>query len=221
MYTTSHGLTQGWSNAVAERITHTDLLAMVAAVYIYVKLRFTPEQRYFHNLPQRLEAFTAQHLRRSPFAAPALRGEHVVQQAVHQEFSLLQQRGFEVEILTAHRVDRNFPLAVCLAVTTSTSRKSGTRGARRYRRSSPRLDCMSTCSSLCRLFPFWSHFRSLPSRHGSLVRVSPCLRLAQQRELAMMRGDCRTPHLVSTSMLTGSCATISNIIVAPHSLDLS
>ena len=35
---------QGWSNAVADRFTHTDLLAMVAAVFIFifVKLRYTP-----------------------------------------------------------------------------------------------------------------------------------------------------------------------------------
>ena len=33
-------LTQGWSNAVTEQITHTDLLAIIAVVSIYVKLRF-------------------------------------------------------------------------------------------------------------------------------------------------------------------------------------
>ena len=37
-------LTQGWSNAVADRITHTDQLAMAAVAYIHGKLRYTPGQ---------------------------------------------------------------------------------------------------------------------------------------------------------------------------------
>ena len=84
-------LTQGWSNAVAERTPDTDRLAVVAAVHIDVKLHFTPQQRYLHSRPQQPKAFAAQRLRRSPYAAPALRGEHIIQQVFHQEFSLLQQ----------------------------------------------------------------------------------------------------------------------------------
>ena len=61
-------LTHGWSNAMTEQIAHADLLAMVAAVYIYVKLRVTPEQRYTHALLQPLEAFAAQFLRKSSHA---------------------------------------------------------------------------------------------------------------------------------------------------------
>ena len=57
-------------------LLHTDLLAMVAAVYIYIKLRNTPEQRYLHNLPPLLEAVAVQLLRRRPNSAPALRDEH-------------------------------------------------------------------------------------------------------------------------------------------------
>ena len=50
-----------------------------------------PGQRYLHSLPQLLEAFAAQLLRRSPYAAPALRDEHIIRHIVHQEISLLQQ----------------------------------------------------------------------------------------------------------------------------------
>ena len=59
-------LTQGWSNAVADSITHTDLLATVAAVSIYVTLRFTPGQRNLHRLPQLLEAFCSAALAKKP-----------------------------------------------------------------------------------------------------------------------------------------------------------
>ena len=93
-------VTQGWSNAVAERINHTDLLAMVAAVYVFVELRYTPKQRYLRSLCQGLEAFAALLSRRSLYAAPALRDEHIVRQIVHQEISPRQHLEYEVAILT-------------------------------------------------------------------------------------------------------------------------
>ena len=83
-------------------------------------------------------------------------------------------------------------------------KKSNTPDARRNRRSCPRSDCKSTCSNPCRLLPTQSHFRS-----------KPCRQLSRQHEWAMMRRDCRTPYGVSTCMLTGSNATLSNILVAP------
>ena len=43
-----HGidLTQIWSNEVTGTIEYDDLLAMAAAVHIYIKLHFTLQQRY-------------------------------------------------------------------------------------------------------------------------------------------------------------------------------
>ena len=130
---------QGWSKAVAERITHTHHLAVVAAVYIYNKLRFTPGQRYLHSLPQLLECSKPSQLsRRSPYAAPARRDGHIIQQIGHK----------------AHGVDRYLPAAVRFAATTSTTKNSDTHDAGRYRRSCPPSRCISTCSSPCPLFPF-------------------------------------------------------------------
>ena len=91
--------TRGWSDALAERITHTDLLAMVAAVNVCVNMHCTLGQRYLYSLPQLLEAFAAQLSRSSPCAAAALQDEHFIP-IVHQEFSLLQQPGYELTILT-------------------------------------------------------------------------------------------------------------------------
>ena len=93
-------LTQGWPDAVTGQIIRTDLLALIAAVYIHVKLRFTPEQRYPHRLRQLLEALTALLLQRQHYAVPALRGAQISQQVVHQEFDLLRQLDHEHAILT-------------------------------------------------------------------------------------------------------------------------
>ena len=78
---------------MAERITHTDLLAMVVAVYIYVKLRYTPGQRYLHSLPQLLEAFAAQLLRRSPHARQHSKMNISSNRSTPREFSQQQQLG--------------------------------------------------------------------------------------------------------------------------------
>ena len=78
-----------------EQIALADFLAMVAAVHIYIKLNFTPQQRYPHALPQLLEAFAA--LPRSePHNVPALHEEQVV----HQEFFLLEELGHELAVFT-------------------------------------------------------------------------------------------------------------------------
>ena len=86
--------TQGWFDAVTEQVTHTDLLIMVAAVYIYVKPRFVPKEKDPHILPQQLEASAALQLQRRPHTCQALRGDHTVQLVVHQEFNVLQQLGY-------------------------------------------------------------------------------------------------------------------------------
>ena len=72
------------------------------AYYTHVKLLFTLGQRYFHSLPQLLEAFAAQLFTKKPTCtAQTLQDEHVIQQVVHQELSLLQQPLYEVAITHA------------------------------------------------------------------------------------------------------------------------
>ena len=75
-------------------------VAVISAVYIYVKLPFTPGQRYFHSLLQLLEAFAVQLSRRSPCAAPALRVNKSFSKSFTKNLSLQQQRGYELAILT-------------------------------------------------------------------------------------------------------------------------
>ena len=65
-------LTQTWSNEVTVTIECDDQLAMAAAVYIYVKLHFTPQQRYPRSLPELLTAFAALLFQRQADDVPEL-----------------------------------------------------------------------------------------------------------------------------------------------------
>ena len=136
---------------------------MVVAVYIHVTLRFNPGQRCVHSLLQQLNACAAQLLRRSHHAAPALRGEHITQPVVHQEFSL-QQTGLRCGNPHVHRVDRHLPASVRSAATTSTWTRPNTLGVRRCRHSNPRSRCMTTGNSSMLTL---SHSVSLPKRAKS------------------------------------------------------
>ena len=53
-----------WSNRDSGIIGFDDLLALAAAVYIYIKLHSSPEQRYPHGLSELLAAFAALLVRR-------------------------------------------------------------------------------------------------------------------------------------------------------------
>ena len=52
-------LAQGWSDTVRAHVSLTALLAMVASLYIYVQVHFTPDQEYTHTSPHLLAAFAA------------------------------------------------------------------------------------------------------------------------------------------------------------------
>ena len=82
-------LTQTWPNEVTGSIECDDLLAMVAAVYIYVTPHITPQQRYLRSLPEFLTVFAALLLQRQPGDDPELHNGHAIQQVVHREFRML------------------------------------------------------------------------------------------------------------------------------------
>ena len=67
---------------------------MVASVYMYVKLHFTPKHEYLPTHHVNIGACAAQ-LVRKPHAFPVLQEGQVI----HQEASLLQRLGFELAIL--------------------------------------------------------------------------------------------------------------------------
>ena len=87
-------LAQSWSDTVSAQLPLTGLLAMVASVYIHVKLHFTLGQLYPRTLPQLLDAVAAE-LRREPHAFLVFQEV----QAILQESYLMQRVGFEVAIL--------------------------------------------------------------------------------------------------------------------------
>ena len=189
-------LTQGWSNAVAELSIHADLFAMVAAVCITVKLRCTLKVPPQSTSIQLLEGFAAQLLRRSPYAAPALRDEDVIQQSSTKSSTCCSACGTKCP----------------------SSRPWGWKFETCGVPCSNSFDLDKIQHSWRAKVPILSHFRR-PSPHGSLVRVS-CLQLAQQRGRATMRKHCSTPCSVPICTFASSCATISNIMHGcSHSLD--
>ena len=90
-------LTQGWSDAMTEQIAYADLLAMVAAVYIHLGLRFTTKQRHTGALsPTARGLCSAATKKISRRSSPSRRTQQVAQ----QEICPLQQLGYELAILT-------------------------------------------------------------------------------------------------------------------------
>ena len=68
---------------------------------------------------------------------------------------------------------------------------------------------------------FWSHLRSWTSGHGSLVCVTPCLQLAQQRERAMMaRRSQTTSQCANLHVHRLLCFDLQHHC-SSHSMDLS
>ena len=65
-------LTQAWSNGASGTIECDDLLALAAAVYVYIKLHFTPQQTYPRSLLELHAAFAALFVRRQPDDVPEL-----------------------------------------------------------------------------------------------------------------------------------------------------
>ena len=89
-------LTHVWSNRDSGIVDSDDLLALDAAVYMYIKLHLSPQQRHPHSLPELLAAFAALFVRRQPDAVPGLHSASAVQRVVHAEFRMLQQLGYEL-----------------------------------------------------------------------------------------------------------------------------
>ena len=69
-----------------------DLLALAAAVYLYIKLHLSTQQRYPHSLPELFTAFTAPLVRRHSGDVPRLHSASTVQRVVHAEFRMPQQQ---------------------------------------------------------------------------------------------------------------------------------
>ena len=89
-----------WSNGESDLVDSDDLLALAAAVYMYIKLHLSPKQRYPRCLPELLTAFAALLVRRQPDDVPVLQSASTVQRVVHAEFRMLQQLGCELTTLT-------------------------------------------------------------------------------------------------------------------------
>ena len=138
---------------MAERVTHTDLLAMIAAIYVQVKLRFTPRQRYLDSnfnfsIPLQCNSHGGAPMPRQYFAVNKSFGKSFTKNSPCYSSSVRTGNPY---------------------TTTSIQAKSDTPTAGRPRRRH-RSRCLSTRSP-CRLFLISSHFWT-SSRHGSLVSAT-------------------------------------------------
>ena len=65
-------LTHVWSNRDCDTVGSDDLLALAAAVHMYIKLHLSPQQRYPQSLSEQLTAFTELLVWRQPDDVPVL-----------------------------------------------------------------------------------------------------------------------------------------------------
>ena len=122
----------GWEDEVTGTIECDDLLAMAAAVYIYVKLHFSPQPKYPRSSPELLTAFTALLARRQFDDVPEVPDGYTIQQVAHREFRMLQHLGCRVTILQpTHALHRCLP-TVTHPAAAATARPSLPRATRKH-----------------------------------------------------------------------------------------
>ena len=107
-------LTRSWSDNDAEVIMLDDILALAAALYMFIKLNPLPQQRYPRTLPDLLTAGAELLTRHQPDDLPVLHNARTSQQVTHVEFRVLGVLGFELAALTpaawVEVFSRRFPL---------------------------------------------------------------------------------------------------------------
>ena len=96
----THGRSNSASGLVEFDEPSDDLLALAAAVCMYIKLHFSPQQRYPRRFAKVLTAFAALLVRRQPEDVPELHNAYTIYQVVHTELRMLQQLGYERTIPT-------------------------------------------------------------------------------------------------------------------------
>ena len=67
-----------WSSSVSNVIEPGDVLAVAAAVFMFIKLHLSPQQRYPRTLPELLTAVAALLTRRQPNDAAVLHNAHTI-----------------------------------------------------------------------------------------------------------------------------------------------
>ena len=91
-----------------------DILALAAALYMFIKLNPLPQQRYPRTLPDLLTAGAELLTRHQPDDLPVLHNTRTSQQVTHVEFRVLEVLGFELAALTpaawVEVFSRRFPL---------------------------------------------------------------------------------------------------------------
>ena len=100
-FTLQIDLTHSWSDNDAEVILLGDILALAAAVFMFMKLHPLPQQRYLPTLPELLTAVAELLTRQQNTDAPVLYiAARNIQQVSCVEFQILEELGFELAAVT-------------------------------------------------------------------------------------------------------------------------
>ena len=100
-HTGEFDLTNTWSGSDSDVIESDDILALAAAVYMFIKLHLSPQHRYPRSLPELLTAFAALPTSQQPGDVPVLHNAFTIQRVAHIGFRMVQQLGCELATLTS------------------------------------------------------------------------------------------------------------------------
>ena len=78
-----------WSHRDSDVIELDDILALIAAVYVFIKLNISPQQRYPRTLPELLAAVAELLISQQPDDVPVLHNASTIQHITHIEFRFL------------------------------------------------------------------------------------------------------------------------------------
>ena len=186
-------LTQ-WSGSDSDVMSLMRSLA--AAVYMFIKLHLSPQQKYPRTPTEQLAAFAALLTRQQPGDVSVLHNAFSIQRAAHIEFKMLEQLGHELATLT--------PMAWV-----DIFRQRFTLKQQQWLQSGSKQQSLlvSSPSLLIRLpqptvqeFQL-SHFHSQPSRRCSLVRFSALVVAAR-----LVLRPAVSPDLVAPTFYFRPCA---------------
>ena len=82
-------LTHVWSHSDSNVSEHDDILALTAAIYVFIKLNLSPQQRYPRTLPELLTAFAELLTRQQPDDVPVLHDTSTIRLTQQQQRQIL------------------------------------------------------------------------------------------------------------------------------------
>ena len=120
---TSWTLAHTWSDKGDNDIDLSDILALVADVYMFIKLdpAWPQQPRFFRALPELITAVAELLTKHQPHNAPALHSARTVQQVTHADFTCWKAVGLNLQPQRQRLGLRSQTPSVSLGTTTATA----------------------------------------------------------------------------------------------------